>query len=78
MNTTKHYKQIRNIFIANVVLSLFWLYWTFGRTYATFANGYIQPESPAILYSIVIGYCLTAVLLIITQSSFLWTQKKIN
>ena len=38
MKTSKYYKQMKAVMIATVVASLFWLYWTVGRTINTTIN----------------------------------------
>lgn len=76
MKTSKYYKQMKTITIAAVVASLFWLYWTVGRTVNTFSEVPLRAGYEASQIGIAVGYCAFALALMAVQMVFLVKQMK--
>lgn len=76
METTKYYKQMKAITIATIVASLFWLYWTVGRTINTIYSVPLRESYEILQASIATGYCVFALALIAVQMIFLVKQMK--
>ncbi len=76
MKTLKYYKQIKTIMVVAIAASLFWFYWTVGRSINTL-NGVPLRDGYEILQSgIAVGYCAFALLLMVVQLMFLVKQMK--
>ena len=76
MKTSKYYKQMKTITIAAVVASLFWLYWTVGRTINTIYSVPLREGYEVSQVCIAIGYCAFALALMAVQMVFLVKQMK--
>ena len=76
MKATKYYKQMKAITIATIVASLFWLYWTVGRTINTIYSVPLRESYEILQASIATGYCVFALALIAVQMIFLVKQMK--
>lgn len=76
MKTTKYYNQMKAITIATIAASLFWLYWTVGRTFNTFYSVPLRESYKVLQSSIATGYCVFALALIAIQMVFLIKQMK--
>ena len=76
MKTSKYYKQMKAITIATIVASLFWIYWTVGRTINTIYSIPLRESYEVPQVCIAIGYCTFALALIAIQMIFLVKQMK--
>ena len=76
MKTSKYYKQMKAVTIAAVVASLFWLYWTVGRTINTIYSVPLREGCEVSQVSVAMGYCVFALALIAVQMVFLVKQMK--
>lgn len=76
MKTSKYYKQMKAITIATIVASLFWLYWTVGRSINTIYSVPLREGYEALQLGVAIGYCVFAIALIAAQIIFLVKQMK--
>ena len=76
MKTSKYYKQMKAVMIATVVASLFWLYWTVGRTINTIYSVPLREGYESLQLGVAIGYSVFALALIAVQIIFL--AKQIN
>lgn len=76
MKTTKYYNQMKAITIATIAASLFWLYWTVGRTFNTIYSVPLRESYEILQSSIATGYCVFALTLIAIQMVFLIKQMK--
>ena len=76
MKATKYYKQMKAITIATIAASLFWLYWTVGRTINTIYSVPLRESYEILQASIATGYCVFALALIAVQMIFLVKQMK--
>ena len=78
MKTPKYYKQMMAVLVAVVIISLFWLYWTVGRTLNTLVLGGVELREgyEMMQISISVGYCLFSVALMAVQLLFMVKQLK--
>ena len=76
MKTSKYYKQMKAVMIATVVASLFWLYWTVGRTINTIYSVPLREGYESLQLGVAIGYSVFALALIAVQIIFLAKQMK--
>lgn len=76
METTKYYKRMKAVAIVAIAASLFWLYWTVGRTINTIYSIPLREGYEILQSSIAIGYCAFSIALILMQMVFLVKQMK--
>lgn len=78
MKTSKYYKQMMALTVAVAICSLFWIYWTLGRTLNTLVWGGVALREgyETVQIAIAISYSVFPLLLIITQMTFLIKQLK--
>ena len=76
MDAKKYYRQILPLVIFATIVSLGWLYWTIGRTIATFMgdNVILSGDHEPLRWSIIIGYATLAIILVLLQTIFLAKQ----
>ena len=78
MKTTKYYKQMKAVMIFTVIMSLFWLYWTIGRTFNTISDDGVPLRDGYEVWQIgfVASYSIFAIALMVVQFIFLIKQMK--
>ena len=77
MEAKKYYRQILPLAIFAMVVSLFWIYWTVGRSVVTFVGDDVVVnwnEFEPLRWAIVIGYSVLALVLIAIQTIFFVKQ----
>lgn len=76
MDSKKYYRQILPLTIFATVVSLFWIYWTVGRTVVSLMGdiSVMSGEHETLRWSIVAGYTILSVVLVIIQTVFLVKQ----
>lgn len=76
MDSKKYYRQILPLAIFATVVSLAWIYWTVGRTIVSLMGdiSVLSGEHETLRWSIVAGYTILSVVLVIIQTVFLVKQ----
>lgn len=74
MKKSKYYRQMLAVVIASIAMSLFWLYWTIGRSINTISSIGLREGYETAQISIIMAYSLLAVALIVVQTIFLMKQ----
>ncbi len=76
MKTSKYYKQMLGVTIAAVAMSLFWLYWTVGRSVNTLMWDGVQLRVgyESLQIGIILSYCMFSIALVAVQLAFLIKQ----
>ena len=78
MKTSKYYKQMKAVMIFTVIMSLFWLYWTIGRTFVTISDDGVPLRDGYEVWQIgfIASYSIFAIALMVVQFIFLIKQMK--
>lgn len=78
MKTTKYYNQMKAVVIAAAAMSIFWLYWTVGRSINTLSWNDVPLRAgyEAMQIGVVVCYCLLSIALVGVQMTFLVKQMK--
>lgn len=78
MKTAKYYRQMKVVVLGTILMSIFWIYWTMGRSINMFVSGDVPLRDgyEAIQISLIVGYCVFAFGLIVVQMIFLFLQLK--
>ena len=76
METKKYHSRMKAVTIVTALLSLFWIYWTVGRTIVTFNYVPLSEGHEVSQMTVAIGYCASALVMIAMQMIFLTKQMK--
>lgn len=76
MDSKKYYRQILPLAIFATIVSLAWIYWTVGRTIVSLMGDdcMVNGEYESLRWTIVAGYAMLSVVLVVIQTVFLVKQ----
>lgn len=76
MDSKKYYRQILPLAIFATIVSLAWIYWTVGRTIVSLMGDdcMVNGEYETLRWTIVAGYAILSVVLVVIQTVFLVKQ----